>query len=256
MRISIGANMRRLRQEKGLTQEQLAEVFHISAQAVSRWENDQAYPDVTLLPGLAMYYGVSIDEILGMDRIRKAERLHGIMNEIYTLAREGEMDRAIELARESLRVYPDNASLLMALSEALARKSEDEAACGEAIEVSERVLEHGDISMKARSTTAVNLLFLYMRAGEREKAKGLTKTLPHLWESREMVMPEVYEGEEYREALKGSMRKALIFLCLKAEQCGSRKMGEVPGYVQLGVEFENGMDDKEMLKRIGEFLEG
>ena len=144
----------------------------------------------------------------------------------------------------------------MALGEALARKAEDGAACREAIAVSERVLEHGNISMKARSTTAVNLLFLYMRAGEREKAKELTQTLPHLWESREMVMPEVCEGEEYREALKDSMRKALSFLCLKAEQCGGRKMGEVPGYVQLGVEFENGMDDQEMLKRIGEFLEG
>lgn len=256
MRISIGGNMRKLRLDKGLTQEQLAEVFNVSAQAVSRWENDQAYPDISLLPGLAMYYGVSIDEIVGMEVIRKEERLNAVMNEIYTLARRGSMGGAVELARESLRIYPDNASLLMALGEALARMGGDEAVCREAIAVSERVLEHHEISMKARSTTAVNLLFLYMRAGEREKAKDLTKTLPHIWESREMVMPEVYEGEEYREELKRAVRKALTFLCLKADQCEGRKMGEVPEYVQLGVEFENGMSGGELLKRIGEFLEG
>lgn len=256
MRISIGGNMRKLRLSKGLTQEQLAEVFGISAQAVSRWENDQAYPDVTLLPGLAMYYGVSIDEILGMEGIRKEERLHSVMNEIYTLARRGEMDGAIAAARENLRLYPDNAPLLMALGEALARKEGDEAALSEAIMVSERVLAHAQISMKARSTTAVNLLFLYMKAGETEKAEALVKSLPHIWESREMVMPEVYEGEEYREALKKAVRKALVFLCMKIEGCDGRSAGEVPGYVQLGVEFENGMSDQEMMGRIGEFLEG
>ncbi len=256
MAILIGDNLRRLRAKKGLTQEQLAEIFHVSAQAVSRWENDQAYPDVSMLPGMAMYYGVSVDEILGMEGVRKEERLHEIMNEIYMLARVGEMEGAIELARENLRIYPDNASLLMALGEALARKVEDGAACREAIAVSGRVLAHHEISMKARSTTAVNLLFLYIRAGEQDKAKDLIRSLPHIWESREMVMPEVYEGEEYRKELKKAVRKALAFLCMKIEGCGERRSGEVPEYVQLGVEFENGMSDGEMVRKLGEFLEG
>ena len=100
------------------------------------------------------------------------------------------MEAAIGLIRESLRIYPDNSSLLMALGEALARKEDDEA-LREAMAVSERVLRKNDISMKARSTTAVNLLFLYIRAGEKEKAQDLIKLLPHIWESRETVMPEV-----------------------------------------------------------------
>lgn len=255
MRISIGAKMRRLRLDKGLTQEQLAEVFGVSAQAVSRWENDQAYPDIALLPGLAMYYGTTVDEILGMEGLRQEERLYAMMDEIYTLARQGDMEAAISLIRESLRIYPDNSSLLMALGEALARKEDDEA-LREAMAVSERVLRKNDISMKARSTMAVNLLFLYIRAGEKEKAQDLIKSLPHIWESRETVMPEVYEGREYREALKESVRKALIFLCMKIEGCVERRMGVAPGYIQLGVDFENGMSDEEMIRKIGEFLEG
>ncbi|MBE5949883.1 MAG: helix-turn-helix domain-containing protein [Lachnospiraceae bacterium] len=60
----IGKNIKRLRLNKGITQEQLAEVLHLSAQAVSKWENDTALPDITVLPLLADYFGVTIDEIM------------------------------------------------------------------------------------------------------------------------------------------------------------------------------------------------
>ncbi len=50
---------------KGMTQERLANIAHVSAQAVSKWENDQSYPDILLLPVLADTFGVTIDELLG-----------------------------------------------------------------------------------------------------------------------------------------------------------------------------------------------
>ena len=53
MKINIGDRLKRLRLEKGLTQEELAGVFGVSAQAISRWENNTSYPDITLLPQLA-----------------------------------------------------------------------------------------------------------------------------------------------------------------------------------------------------------
>ena len=252
--IQIGDNLKRLRAQKGLTQEQLAEVFHVSAQAVSRWENDQAYPDVGMLPGLAMYFGVSVDEILGMDGIRKEERLYAAVSRAYTLARGGELDRAIEWIEENLKIYPDDSSLLMALSETLARKKKDEEAMKKAIAVSRRVLGKNEISMKARSTVMVNLMFLYMRAGEADQAKNLIRQLPHIWESREMVMPEACGEEAYKEELKRAVRKALSFLCMKIEGCENRVIGETPEYVQLGVEFERGMSDEEMGRKILEFL--
>jgi transcriptional regulator with XRE-family HTH domain len=55
MKINIGENLKRLRLQKEFTQEQLAEVFGVSPQAVSRWENNTAYPDITMLPGIAIY---------------------------------------------------------------------------------------------------------------------------------------------------------------------------------------------------------
>ena len=54
-----------LRKARALTQDQLAQELGITAQAVSKWENGQSYPDITLLPKLAEVYGVRVDELLG-----------------------------------------------------------------------------------------------------------------------------------------------------------------------------------------------
>ena len=63
---TLGKRIAMLRKEKGLTQEQLAEKVGVSAQAVSKWENDISCPDITLLPLLADLFGVSVDELLGV----------------------------------------------------------------------------------------------------------------------------------------------------------------------------------------------
>ena len=62
---SFGRRIARLRLMKGMTQERLANLANVSAQAVSKWENDLSYPDIMLLPVLADVFGVSIDELLG-----------------------------------------------------------------------------------------------------------------------------------------------------------------------------------------------
>lgn len=62
---SLGKTIKRLRACKGETQEQLAEKLHISCQAVSKWENNAALPDISLLPQISDHFGISIDELLG-----------------------------------------------------------------------------------------------------------------------------------------------------------------------------------------------
>lgn len=70
MQIQIAENIKRFRTEKGLTQSDLATLLSVSPQAVSRWENAQAFPDITVLPMLAKYLNVTIDEIMGTERQR------------------------------------------------------------------------------------------------------------------------------------------------------------------------------------------
>lgn len=64
MEMTIGKRIAQLRREKGLTQEDLSQMMEVSAQAVSKWENDLTCPDITSLPKLAKVLGVTVDELL------------------------------------------------------------------------------------------------------------------------------------------------------------------------------------------------
>lgn len=64
MNETIGKRIARLRKEKGMSQENLAEKLGVSSQAVSKWENDQSCPDISLLPQLARLLGITADELL------------------------------------------------------------------------------------------------------------------------------------------------------------------------------------------------
>ena len=255
MKINIGDNLKQLRLQKGLTQEQLADVFGVSAQAVSRWENNTSYPDITLLPGLAIYFNTSVDAIVGMDEIRKEETLRKIHGEINDLVISGLTDKAVALIRDSLKIYPNDSGLLMSLGETLAHKKDDPAATQEAISIAERILQSNDVSTKAKGTTSANLLFLFLRAGQNEKANILIRSLPHIWESREILMPEVYSDEEYAEALKKCIIKVLSFLCKKIDAAADRQIGITPAYIQLGVDFTPKASTAEMLTEIKNFIE-
>lgn len=61
--MNIGKNIKQLRLQKDLTQEQLAEKLGVSYQAVSKWENDANTPDISLLPEIASFFGVPIDTL-------------------------------------------------------------------------------------------------------------------------------------------------------------------------------------------------
>ena len=62
--MTIGKRIAALRREKGLKQDDLAGMLEVSPQAVSKWENDQTCPDISLLPGLAKILGITVDELL------------------------------------------------------------------------------------------------------------------------------------------------------------------------------------------------
>ncbi len=62
---TIGDRIKFHRKRLGMTQEQLAERMGVSAQAVSKWENNLSCPDITVLPELAAIFGISVDELLG-----------------------------------------------------------------------------------------------------------------------------------------------------------------------------------------------
>ena len=245
--MKLGENLKRLRLNKGLTQEQAAEALGVSPQAVSRWETDAACPDITLLPGLAMFYNVSLDELMGMDRIRQTEALRGIHTEALELVNTGDPAAAAVVLREGLRLYPGNGGLLASLVQVLACLDVPEAR-SEAIRISERLLAGNSINGKTRSTVAANLLFLYRAAGQADRIPPLLSSLPHFWESREFMGPAVGA-----RAWMDTIRQLLAFLCgrLTADPAAE---GTVPAYIQFGAPREDMRSTDELLDTLRALL--
>ena len=78
--IKIGNFLKELRKDKALTQEQLAEHFNVSSRTVSRWENGNNMPDISILVELAEFYGIELREII--DGERKSEGMDKETNEV------------------------------------------------------------------------------------------------------------------------------------------------------------------------------
>ncbi len=86
--MEMGKEIRRLREERGITQEGLAEALHVTAQSVSKWERGTSMPDVQMLPQIAVYFGITIDQLFAMTPVQQMERME---NRIYS---QGLMDAA------------------------------------------------------------------------------------------------------------------------------------------------------------------
>ena len=105
MKNNLPMNIRSLRKEKGLTQEQLAEVFNISVGAVHKWEAGLSTPDITVLMELADFFGISLDSLVGFDV--SDNRSDAIATKLRKLtdAMDPEGPNEAEIA---LKKYPNN----------------------------------------------------------------------------------------------------------------------------------------------------
>ena len=111
----IGENVKQLRQEKHIKQETLADYLGVSSQAVSKWETGASEPDISLLPSLATYFGISIDELFELPH---AEQMERIENMIYAERRikPQAFDRSVEYLERILKNAPDDAQVLSLLA--------------------------------------------------------------------------------------------------------------------------------------------
>lgn len=112
----LDENIRVMRREKGLTQEQLAEVMGVSTASVSKWETGVAVPELSMLAALADFFEMSIDALIG-HTVGKAQLKEKIA-EIKELSLANEDKKAIEQAEELLRRYPNEYDVVDCTSDA------------------------------------------------------------------------------------------------------------------------------------------
>lgn len=111
---TLGRRIARLRLTKTATQERLAKELNVSPQAVSKWENDINYPDISLLPDLARFLGVSVDELLSGASASTQESATAQGNAV---AQEGAAVRENGAAQESAAVKESGAEVVYVVDE-------------------------------------------------------------------------------------------------------------------------------------------
>ncbi len=105
MELNFGEKIKQLRRSRDLTQETLADALGISAQSVSKWECAYGYPDITQLPAIANFFGVTIDELLDNDKYSKEMVFESFREHLKDMHEATE--EKVELILEHHRRYPD-----------------------------------------------------------------------------------------------------------------------------------------------------
>lgn len=188
--MKLGLNIRQLRKERNMSQEMLAERLGVTFQAVSRWERDEAYPDITLLPAIANFFGVTVDKLLGTYEIKEDDDVKEIVakcQECDTHYQGEEMCRIIE---EGLKKYPGNFTLMSWYVYAFQRVNPNKA-----IEVGIYVLENCTDS-EIRNWASSSIIYAYKENGQIEKAVELAEKLPGYYGTSQDVLRSCLQGKD------------------------------------------------------------
>ena len=225
MQIRLGEQLKELRRQYGRTQEDLAKALDITPQAVSRWEKGLCYPDMQLIPAIANYFQVTIDELFGYqnDRDEKVDKLLEEVESFHMKARSDSewVDDCLTLLRSGLAEFPQNEKLRVALADILTeagwrlyqeRLYYDEEGYirhdyayhqkngywREAVEICEGLVTTArDSAIVIRANSLLALL--YKNLGEREKALAAANHMPQLENCRELLLAAASDGKEQAE---------------------------------------------------------
>ena len=201
MELQIGARINDLRRKRNLTQEEVAAHLGISFQAISKWERNDGYPDITILPALAAYFEISIDDLLGMNEIVSQKKYNEINKKWDDNNSTGRHSENVILMRSALKDYPNDALLLVQLSTSLEKIDgtdyEKRTNLLESVAVQEQIIRYGKDS-EIRGATQFNICFSYQKLGEYEKAIEQAKKLPNLYKARENALVSFLEGKDKR----------------------------------------------------------
>ena len=180
-----------------LTQEQLAQRLGVSAPAVNKWERNNSYPDITLLPPLARLLEVDLNTLLSFQEELTEEEIGAFANVLGERAQQEGCEAAFRLARDQLREYPNSdlraypAAQILDGALVLWKRGEndperEQAWKGEILALYRRCADSGDRRVRERAERM--LISQYMAQGELEQAEEQLARLPQ--EDRERPMLE------------------------------------------------------------------
>ncbi|MFG6326976.1 MAG: helix-turn-helix domain-containing protein [Lachnospiraceae bacterium] len=202
--MDLGINIKSLRKEKGLTQEQLAYELGVSPQAISRWENNITYPDISMLPMLADYFEVSLDRLMGRGKECNVSERERFFKEVRLCEDKYGTDKAIIMYRNMLEKYPLDVYIQFGLCNALYlqyKYSHDKNIEKEIFVLCNKINKSNMPDMQCGARRL--LVLMHVQNGEYEKAKKLVNELPSFRCGRELMIAEVLSGDEKIKCIEG-----------------------------------------------------
>lgn len=194
MDILIGDKIKELRKSRGITQEQLAEAIGISFQAVSKWENHIALPDITLIPALANYFGITCDELFGMNLMETKAQIEAICAEAVKY-RECDPEKSRMILEKGLKQYPDNDILLNNLLYVMDYSNNPD----KTIELANRLLDRTD-SSEVRYDALRFLAYAYNCKGDVVASVAALEQIPEIYFTKLSELAFVQTGKEKYDA--------------------------------------------------------
>lgn len=195
--MSIGLNIKRLRREKEITQEQLAKYLGITSRAVSQWECERTAPDISQLPALCHIFGVSSDELLGIDIEKNNEKIEECLHEAQRVMHQGDFESCLEVLRKANSKFPKSYRIMERLANALicVKSRNGLRDYNEVYELCNRILEECTDSM-IRYRALNHLATAYEYAGKYDKMREVAKMMPPVDYSYENFMVYRWKGKE------------------------------------------------------------
>lgn len=205
MIIKIGEKIRDLRKKANVNQEKFATYLGVTPQAVSKWEVEGCYPDIELLPVIANFFDISIDELMCFDMMKNQEKIDSIIknagSERSIKWYNGVM---IDTLKSAIQEFPNNYELLYCLARALCFTKSPPATIDEeqrhrnlmeSVSICNRILgDCGDDKLRFKSLQI--LTRAYKSLGLSEKAIETANRLPQARDSRDMVLMDILEEKE------------------------------------------------------------
>ncbi|MBR3895206.1 MAG: helix-turn-helix transcriptional regulator [Clostridia bacterium] len=192
--MSIGTTIKKLRRDRNITQEQLAELLGVSTNAVSQWECDKTAPDISHLPVLANIFEVSADILLEIDiaKSKKQSEIKEFTSKYAELHSQGKTEERLNLCRSMQKKYPNDETVRYYLMRVLQNGYIDES-FDEIVMLGEQLLDSDN--MEYRTGAIRGLCFTYLHKGNRAKALQYADMIP----PAEDLHVHVLEGNELTE---------------------------------------------------------
>ena len=200
--MSFGQIIKKLRRERDMTQEQLAEILSISPQAISRWENDMAMPDISLIAPLCHLFHITSDKLLEIDLSQRQKNIDTICEEADKYSQRGYLEEARTILENGMRKYPDTTKLmyhLMHLSFLQYACNGENKYIEETIKFGEYILAQSTENSQRHGAIQV-LCYSYRNVGRIEEAVKLAESMPFMFESKESLLASIYSGDKAYDA--------------------------------------------------------